>query len=119
MKMGLLRWLSNMAHDGYHNNVSEADLLQMTRALAKFFREHDGLAMPFLEEIAAFLEAGRFDDAAKKFKQNSPSHHGPFDWFPPAKFENEDGDYVQAVFESLVERWSRLWQAATARPRCR
>ena len=39
MKMGLLRWLSNMANDGYHNNVREADLLQMTRALAKFFRD--------------------------------------------------------------------------------
>jgi hypothetical protein len=96
----------------YHNDVSDALLLQTTRALTKFVREHDGVQLPFLERMVALLEAGGFDDVAKQFKKVHFGAYGFGDWFPPVVFPHEDADYVQAVFESLVERWSRLMTAA-------
>lgn len=95
-----------------HHHVDHTLLLQTTRALAKFVREHDGVQLSFLNEIVAHLEAGDFQNAYKRFKTAHFGAYGFNDWFPPVAFAHEDADYVQAVFESLTERWARLMRAA-------
>jgi hypothetical protein len=104
--------MSIQAMDKYYHHVGHTMLLQSTKALAKFVREHDGIQLPFLNEITAFLEAGDFQMAYKRFNAAHFGAHGFNDWFPPIIFEHEDADYVQVVFESLTERWARLMRAA-------
>jgi hypothetical protein len=96
----------------YYNHVSHRMLLQTTKALAKFVREHQGVQLSVLNEIVAALESGDFRRAAKTFKTIHFGAWGFTDWFPPVAFANEDADFVQVVFESLVERWYRLMNTA-------
>ena len=95
-----------------YNHVDHALLLQSTKALAKFVREHEGLQSPVLSQILSLLETDDFEGAVKMFKKIHFGAYGFTDWFPPVVFPNEDPDYVQAVFESLVERWARLMRTA-------
>jgi hypothetical protein len=99
-----------------HHHVSE-DMLRSARALLKFSREHGyscgGLAP--LQSCIAALESGDFSSAIKEFER-MPFGKGSFDdWFPPVVYEHEDGDYVWAVFEALVERFYRLFRTAVGK----
>jgi hypothetical protein len=98
--------------DKHYHHVSHNLLLQTTKTLENFVREHDGTQAPFLNGIVAFLEAGDFQKAYKIFKTAHFGAYGFNDWFPPAAFEREDADYVQVVFESLTERWARHMRTA-------
>ena|SRR2546421_10667486 len=100
------------AMERHYNHVSHALLLRTTQALAKFVREHGGGQLPILSEIIARLEADDFAGAAKRFREIHFGKNGFDDWFPPVVFQNEDGDYAWAVFESLVEWWARLMGTA-------
>src|SRR5213075_3218839 len=98
--------------DKYYHHVTHALLLQSTKALSKFVREHEGVQSPFLNDIVTHLEAGDLQKAYKRFKTAHFGAYGFNDWFPPVVFDHEDADYVQAVFESLTERWARLMRTA-------
>lgn len=99
--------------DRYYNHVSHSLLLITTRAVRKFVQEHDGAGVAFLDEILALLEADDFEGASRVFKAMSFGKMGFDDWFPPVKFSNEDPEYVQVVFDALVERWYRLVRTAS------
>jgi hypothetical protein len=103
--------------DRYHNHVSHTLLLTTTRAVRKFAHEHGGIPMPVLDSILASLEADVWKAASKLFKTIHFGAHGFGDWFPPVKFANEDPEYVQVVWESLVERWHRLMKMAAGESR--
>lgn len=98
--------------DRYYNHVSHSLLVTTTRALRKFVDEHGGVQVRVLDRILASLDVDDFEAAAKAFRA---IHFGPYgfdDWCPPARFPNEDGEYVQVVFDSLTERWRRLFTTA-------
>jgi hypothetical protein len=98
--------------DRYYNHVSQTLLVTTTRALRKFVVEHEGVQAPVLDKLLALLEADDFRSASKLFRTIHFGAYGFGDWFPPVKFSNEDAQYAQVVFESLVERWHRLMQTA-------
>ena len=90
--------------------------LRATRALLKFCEEHDysevGLA-PVRECLAA-LQRKDIEQAVASYRLVPLGGNGCFnDWFPPVVFPHEDGDYSWAVFDALVERWSRLMSLST------
>lgn len=89
----------------HHRVYPEA--LRTTAALLKFYEDHNGLDFRQLRECLAALERGDQPAAYKAFKAINMSHHGPFDWFPPVVFANENEDYVQVVFEALICRWQQ------------
>jgi hypothetical protein len=96
----------------YYNHVSHNHLLITTRAVRHFVKEHEGTQIPILDQILASLESADFAKASKLFKTINFGPYGFSDWFPPTKFPNEDPEYVQVVWESLVERWHRLMTTA-------
>ncbi len=95
-------------------------MLRCARALLKFSREHGhaaGALAPIQACISA-LESGNFSRAIEEFERMSFGGMGRFDdWFPPVVYEHEDGDYVWAVFEALVERFHRLFRTAAGKAR--
>jgi len=99
----------------YRLKISDPLILQTTRALTKFIRDHGGIQLPFMERMLASLEAKEFDDVAKQFKLVHFGAYGIGDWFPPVVFDCENEDYAQVVFDALIERWGRLMNAATER----
>lgn len=101
----------------YYNHVSHSLLVTTTRAMRKFVQEHEGVQTPVLDKILASLEADDFKAASKLFKTIHFGAYGFGDWFPPVKFANEDQEYVQVVFEALVERWHRLMKSAAGEAR--
>lgn len=93
-------------------------MLRAALALLKFSREHGhapGSLVP-LEACVSALERGEFRTAIREFERMSFGGMGRFDdWFVPVVYEHEDGTYVQAVFEALVERFHRLFHAASGK----
>jgi hypothetical protein len=62
--------------------------------------------MPALRSFLAALEADDRDAALKAFKSIPFGGNGSFaDWIPPIKFENENAEYVQVVFEAINMKW--------------
>jgi hypothetical protein len=86
-------------------------VIRTTRALLKFCRDHQYPECGMVN-IQCCLDALQHQDigaAMRHFKAVPRGGMGTFDdWFPPVVFAHEDADYVWAVFEALVERWSRL-----------
>ena len=103
--------------DRYYNHVSHTLLVMTTKAVRKFVHEHDGVQVPVLDKILASLEADDFKAASNLFKTIHFGAYGFGDWFPPVKFANEEPEYVQVVFEALVERWHRLMKTAAGEAR--
>lgn len=100
---------------GYRNHVRLVDLAILTRALAKFRREHgfpaSGLSK--VDACAAALEANDFDLARKHFRTIPFGGMGTFnDWLPSVAYPYEDANYVWAVDVALSERWYRLMKTA-------
>jgi hypothetical protein len=95
-----------------YNHVNHTLLLSTTRAVRKFVHEHNGVQLPVLDEILALFEADDFNGASKLFKTIHFGAYGFGDWFPAVKFANEDQEYCQVVWDSLVERWHRLMKTA-------
>lgn len=80
-----------------------------TAALVKFIRDHDSRPDLRLEACLIDLKAGDIASAVLHAKQVKPHGMGGItDWWPPAKFENEESDYVSAVLRALVNEWCRL-----------
>src|SRR5688572_11115633 len=83
---------------------------QATRSLLKFCVDH-GSTSSFVDDIRACLaalELGEKSNAIAAFNRVRMGPHGFDDWFPPAVAPSEDGEYAFVVFDSLVERWTRL-----------
>ena len=99
----------------YRNHVRLKDLAILTRALAKFRREHgypDG-GLRHVDACAAALEQADFDKAFKHFEAIRFGGMGTFnDWVPSIAYPNEDADCLWAVDISLSDRWYRLMKTA-------
>ena len=93
-----------------YNRHHHIYVLRATRALDKFCREHHGTGG--IRPIVNALEKEDFEAAFSLFSSLPPGPKGWADWFPPVVYEHEDGDYVWAVFDALVERWYRLMRLA-------
>jgi hypothetical protein len=82
--------------------------IKVTTALLKFCREHD--CPPFyVERLSECLVAmnekniSRIEELARVLGH---AGMGSFlDWVPTAKFENEDPEYVDAIWNALVGHW--------------
>jgi hypothetical protein len=80
----------------------------VTRALAKFCREH-GHAPAWVQELEQFAEAlEKRDVYALKVAIRRFTHAGMgsfIDWFPSPSFPNEDEEYVECVWHALYGHW--------------
>ena len=85
--------------------------LRASRALVKFCDDH-GLKSIWLEKIRACgvaLENGEITLAVENYNAVPLGGMGCFnDWWPPVIYEHETEEYAWAVFEALVDHWSRL-----------
>lgn len=82
--------------------------IKVTTALLKFCREHDCPPF-FVERLSECLTAmnkkniERIEELARVL---GLAGMGSFlDWVPSAKFENEDPEYVDAIWNALVGHW--------------
>lgn len=90
-------------------------MLGAARALLKFCRDHQypegGLV--HLQGCVTALESSDFKTSLTHFGRMSFGGMMRFDdWYPSVVYEYEDGAYVTAVFEALVERFCRLFHTA-------
>ena len=96
-------------------NRTSPSALEQTRAaaaLVKFIRDHAGQPDPDLVACLVALERGDSAEALRKAAQVKPHGMGGLtDWWPPAKFPNEDEQYVSSVLQALVNEWCRLMNA--------
>ncbi|MCX5659126.1 MAG: hypothetical protein NTW19_05305 [Planctomycetota bacterium] len=81
-----------------------------TRALLKFCddRGHKVHAVGEIRACLAALEAGEESNAVAAFGRVYMGKEGFNEWWPPAIPPSETKEYACAVFEALVERWSRM-----------
>ena len=85
--------------------------LSATNALVKFCEEHKykDERMVYLKACQKALESEAINMAVEEYKKIPLGGNGCFnDWWPESVFEHETEQYVEAVFQALVERWSRL-----------
>ena len=85
----------------------------------KFCRDHQYSAggLVHLQACIAALEADDFRTAVSHFRSIPLGGMGCFnDWFPPVIYKHESSDYVSAIFDSLVERFVRLFRTASGEP---
>jgi hypothetical protein len=88
---------------------SYIEQLRATKALIKFCEEHGRIDLRYLHACQSALEGGDVLKAVEAYGQVPLGGMMRFDdWFPPVIFPHENREYVWAVFEALVERWSRL-----------
>lgn len=93
------------------NNPHFLSQAQTTKALVVFCekREYGGPRLDALRECLRALEARDIGEALKHYHAVSLGGMGCFnDWWPKAGCEHETDEYACAVFDALVERWSRL-----------
>ena len=86
--------------------------IRATKALIKFCEEHkfDLIYFTNVKDCLNFLEKGEVTNAYEAFKQIPSGKEGFGEWWPPAVYPNETGEYAWAVFEALYERWCRLME---------
>lgn len=91
--------------------------LQFTSALLKFCRDHD-LPPVYLKELElclTALQAKDIDRVSMQVRLLSHAGMGSFlDWVPPVKYEHEDAEYVDAVWNALLGRWLQSVRAFRA-----
>ncbi|TAK93999.1 MAG: hypothetical protein EPO07_17375 [Verrucomicrobia bacterium] len=93
------------------NNPHFLAQAQSTKALIAFCEKHDqgGPRVDSLRECLKALEARDIREAIKHYRAVPLGGMGCFnDWWPKAGCEHETDEYACAVFDALVERWSRL-----------
>jgi len=87
--------------------------LRATNALVKFCEEHDykDERMRYLIACQKALESKAINKAVEEYRKIPLGGNGCFnDWWPDSVYEHETEEYVNAVFQALMERWSRLMQ---------
>ena len=85
--------------------------LSATNALVKFCEEHKYKDERMVNLVACqkALESKAINKAVEEYKKIPLGGNGCFnDWWPDSVYEYETEQYVEAVFQALVERWSRL-----------
>lgn len=85
--------------------------IQSTKALILFCEKHDNnvSTVNSLRECLKALEARDIREATRHYRAVPLGGMGCFnDWWPKAGCEHETDEYACAVFDALVERWSRL-----------
>jgi hypothetical protein len=94
--------------------------VKVTRALFKFCQDH-ALPNPYLQELESCLIALEKKDIDLVSRQAKLLGHAGMgsllDWVPPVKFEHEDSEYVDVVWNALLGHWlesMRVFRAAEA-----
>lgn len=85
--------------------------LTATNALVKFCEEHsyEDERMTYLIACKKALKSKAINKAVEEYKKIPLGGNGCFnDWWPDSVYEHETEEYVKAVFQALIERWSRL-----------
>ena len=94
-----------------HRKVVTPGRIKVTKALLTFCRTHD-LPPAYVKELELCLVALQEKDIERITKQtNLLSHAGMgsfLDWAPPVKYEHEDAEYVDAVWNALVGHWLEI-----------
>lgn len=85
--------------------------IKATAALLKFCREHDCPPF-FVGQLSECLDALHKKDIKRVeelVKMLGHAGMGSFlDWGPSVKFENEDPDYVDQIWNALVGHWLQI-----------
>lgn len=87
--------------------------LSATNALVKFCIEHEYKDERINNLIACqkALETKAINKAVEEYKKIPLGGNGCFnDWWPDLAYEHETEEYVEAVFQALMARWSQLMQ---------
>jgi len=80
--------------------------IEATRALLKFYRDHEGGEPTVLLECLEGLESGDIDRAVAATLRVKPHGMGGLtDWYPPVTQPNESDDYLEVVLHALVDHW--------------
>ncbi|MCU7845076.1 MAG: hypothetical protein KZQ93_14700 [Candidatus Thiodiazotropha sp. (ex Monitilora ramsayi)] len=105
----------NVMHKKYMKHSSSTawldSQLRATNALVKFCEEHDykDERMSHLKACLKALETKAINKAVEEYRKIPLGGNGCFnDWWPDSVYEHETEEYVEAVFQALIERWSRL-----------
>lgn len=97
------------------NNPQFLTQAQSTKALIVFCekRDYGGSMLNSLRECLKALEDHDIREALKHYRAVPLGGMGCFnDWWPKAGCEHETNEYACAVFDALVERWSRLMRSS-------
>jgi hypothetical protein len=95
------------------NRVPWFELESVTNSLIKFCTEHEGShTSSKIEHIKASIEAlkkGDIEAAKIHYKDMGIfQKEGFFEWYPNITFPNETREYVNVIFQSLIQRWAHL-----------
>ena len=85
--------------------------LSATKALVKFCEDHSykDERMSNLIACKKALESKAINKALEEYRKIPLGGNGCFnDWWPNVVYEHETDEYVEDVFQALIERWSRL-----------
>ena len=94
------------------NNLQLEWQRKVTKALLQFCEDHRYPSLG-LAEVRECLKALQQNDmkSASEFFQKVPlgGRMGYFDdWYPPVVFPHESQDFVQVVFQALLNEWDRV-----------
>ena len=94
-----------------------------TQALLQFCLERErerGLYVDSIRDCLAALERKDIDAAMHSFRCVTLGGNGCFnDWFPPPIHPGETPEYVQTVFEALINHWNNLMRLSNPPESCR
>jgi len=83
--------------------------LRVSKALLKFSLEHGYLEeskdIEIIKDCIRALEAEDFVSARTAFGRMHFGKEGFNEWWPNTVYENEDDEYVKAVFDGLLLQW--------------
>lgn len=90
--------------------------LKVTKALVKFCEDHEypSEGLKSLRDCVAALEQADLKSAVEFYRKVPLGRRmGYFDdWSPPAVFPHETPEYVQVVFQALLNEWGRVMKRA-------
>jgi hypothetical protein len=86
--------------------------VKVTKALIKFCEDHryPSGGLRALHDCLAALDQGDLKSAVEYYRKVPLGRTmGCFDdWFPPAEFPHETPEYIQVVFQALLNEWDRV-----------
>ena len=91
---------------------------KVTKALLKFCEDHEypALGLTEIRDCLKALERRDIKTALEAFRKVPlGGRMGYFDdWLPPVVFEHETPEYIQIVFQVLINEWDRVMKLSSS-----
>jgi len=93
---------------------------KVTRALLKFCEDHNypSFGLTDIRECLKALEGSDIKNAVECYRKVPlGGRMGYFDdWLPPVVFPRETAEYVQIIFQALLNEWNRVMKLSFTEP---